>query len=72
MKHEIATGVINGFNMALSTPVSLVMFMSFYKAIIRSANMWFTLVKSYKTQYYKVKGTFFLKRDYFRIGELVV
>jgi len=40
MKHEIATGVINGFNMALSTSVSLVIFVSFYASIFYYASVW--------------------------------
>jgi preprotein translocase subunit SecD len=40
MKQEIATGAINGFNMALSTYVSMVMFVLFYALIFYYASVW--------------------------------
>lgn len=40
MKQEIATGVINGFNMALSTSVSMVMFVLFYALLFYYASVW--------------------------------
>ena len=47
MKQEIATGAINGFNMALSTFVSMVMFVLFYALIFYYASVWRFIVVWY-------------------------